>query len=201
MVAEADVFIASLIFICKIWAQKVVEAGRRPHRGSARRAAVVLSPPCGGERSPTKLGTFSMAQLARAKSAIASFMKKRRRPMAPGFQDGDVETASTPCPTVLNISAGVEKAQDARPHAQLSSIGLGERRDNLRNLAVMLADKYVFPKATLGRPALEGGRTGVFPESGASGTPWRRGCSKNLKEYLNWNSSRADLSERQGRVR
>jgi len=55
-------------------------------------------------------------------------------------------------PTVLNILP-VEKAQDARSFMLSFQYWWGNA-DNCGNLAVMLADKYVFPRATL-RPALE----------------------------------------------
>ena len=35
-----------------------------------------------------KLGTFSMAQLGQSKSAVASFMKKKRAESGSGFEDG-----------------------------------------------------------------------------------------------------------------
>ncbi|MBM5807987.1 MAG: DUF3479 domain-containing protein, partial [Cyanobacteria bacterium M_surface_10_m2_179] len=73
-VAEADVFIGSLIFIEDL-AQKVVEAVA-PHRDRLKAAVVFPSMP--EVMRLNKLGTFSMAQLGQSKSAIAGFMKKRK---------------------------------------------------------------------------------------------------------------------------
>ena len=71
-VSEADVFIASLIFIEDL-AQKVVEAVA-PHRDRLKAAVVFPSMP--EVMRLNKLGSFSMAQLGQSKSAIAGFMKK-----------------------------------------------------------------------------------------------------------------------------
>ncbi len=73
-VAEADVFIASLIFIEDL-AQKVVDAVA-PHRERLKAAVVFPSMP--EVMRLNKLGSFSMAQLGQSKSAIAGFMKKRK---------------------------------------------------------------------------------------------------------------------------
>ena len=70
-VAQADVFIASLIFIEDL-AQKVVEAVA-PHRD--RLKAAVIFPSMPEVMRLNKLGTFSMAQLGQSKSAIGEFMK------------------------------------------------------------------------------------------------------------------------------
>jgi len=119
-VAEADVFIASLIFIEDL-AQKVVEAVA-PHRDRLKAAVVFPSMP--EVMRLNKLGTFSMAQLGQSKSAIASFMKKRKEANGAGFQDAMLKLLNT-LPTVLKYLP-VEKAQD-RPllHAQSSVLAWG----------------------------------------------------------------------------
>ena len=65
-VAEADVFIASLIFIEDL-AQKVVDAVA-PHRD--RLKAVVVFPSMPEVMRLNKLGSFSMAQLGQSKSCL-----------------------------------------------------------------------------------------------------------------------------------
>ena len=80
-VAEADVFIASLIFIEDL-AQKVVDAVA-PHRDRLKAAVVFPSMP--EVMRLNKLGSFSMAQLGQSKSAIAGFMKKRKESGGAGF--------------------------------------------------------------------------------------------------------------------
>lgn len=188
-VAEADVFIASLIFIEDL-AQKVVEAVA-PHRD--RLKAVVVFPSMPEVMRLNKLGTFSMAQLGQSKSAIASFMKKRKEANGAGFQDAMLKLLNT-LPTVLKYLP-VEKAQDARSFMLSFQYWLGGTPDNLRNFLLMLADKYVFPRGDSGRPELQVAEPVVFPDLGLW-HPMAPGMFEDLKEYLNWNASRADLSEK-----
>ena len=72
---------------------------------------------------------------------------------------------------------------------------LGGTPDNLRNFLIMLADKYVFP-AVEGedRPAMDVAEPEVFPDLGIW-HPLAPSMFEDLKEYLNWTSSRVDLSE------
>ena len=90
-VAEADVFIASLIFIEDL-AGKVVEAVA-PHRERLKAAVVFPSMP--EVMRLNKLGTFSMAQLGQSKSAIAQFMRKRKEANGAGFQDAMLKLLNT----------------------------------------------------------------------------------------------------------
>jgi magnesium chelatase subunit H len=147
-----------------------------------------------------KLGSFSMAQLGQSKSAIAGFMKKRKESGGAGFQDAMLKLLNT-LPTVLKYLP-VEKAQDARSFMLSFQYWLGGTPDNLRNFLLMLADKYVFPPATgEQRPELEVADPEVFPDLGIW-HPLAPSMFEDLKEYLNWNSSRSDLSDaaRQGPV-
>jgi magnesium chelatase subunit H len=188
-VAQADVFIASLIFIEDL-AQKVVDAVA-PHRDRLKAAVVFPSMP--EVMRLNKLGTFSMAQLGQSKSAIASFMKKRKEAGGAGFQDAMLKLLNT-LPTVLKYLP-VEKAQDARSFMLSFQYWLGGTPDNLRNFLLMLADKYVFPRSSEGRPELEVVDPVVFPDLGIW-HPLAPGMFEDLKEYLNWSSSRPDLSEK-----
>ncbi|MFM7235277.1 MAG: magnesium chelatase subunit H [Cyanobium sp.] len=188
-VAEADVFIASLIFIEDL-AQKVVEAVA-PHRDRLKAAVVFPSMP--EVMRLNKLGTFSMAQLGQSKSAIASFMKKRKEAGGASFQDAMLKLLNT-LPTVLKYLP-VEKAQDARSFMLSFQYWLGGTPDNLRNFLLMLADKYVFPRSSDGRPELQVADPVVFPDLGIW-HPLAPGMFEDLKEYLNWSASRSDLSEK-----
>ena len=107
-IAEADVFIGSLIFIEDL-AQKVVDSVT-PHR--ERLKAAVIFPSMPEVMRLNKLGSFSMAQLGQSKSAIAGFMKKRKEAGGAGFQDAMLKLLNT-LPTILKYLP-VEKAQDAR---------------------------------------------------------------------------------------
>ncbi|NQZ64917.1 DUF3479 domain-containing protein, partial [Crocosphaera sp.] len=82
-VAEANLFIASLIFIEDL-ADKVVEAVQ-PHRDNID--AIVVFPSMPQVMRLNKLGSFSMAQLGQSKSAIAQFMRKRKENSGASFQD------------------------------------------------------------------------------------------------------------------
>ncbi len=188
-VAEADVFIASLIFIEDL-AQKVVDAVT-PHRDRLKAAVVFPSMP--EVMRLNKLGSFSMAQLGQSKSAIAGFMKKRKEAGGAGFQDAMLKLLNT-LPTVLKYLP-VEKAQDARSFMLSFQYWLGGTPDNLRNFLLMLADKYVFP-AEEGeeRPVMDVADPEVFPDLGIW-HPLAPSMFEDLKEYLNWNASRTDLSE------
>jgi magnesium chelatase subunit H len=188
-VAEADVFIASLIFIEDL-AQKVVDAVA-PHRDRLKAAVVFPSMP--EVMRLNKLGTFSMAQLGQSKSAIAQFMKKRREKggSSAGFQDAMLKLLNT-LPTVLKYLP-VEKAQDARSFMLSFQYWLGGTPDNLRNLLLMLADKYVFPRGDCDRPELTIADPVVFPDLGIW-HPLAPSMFEDLKEYLNWTASRSDIS-------
>ncbi|BEV36502.1 magnesium chelatase subunit H [Synechococcus sp. M16CYN] len=188
-VAEADVFIASLIFIEDL-AQKVVEAVV-PHR--ERLKAVVVFPSMPEVMRLNKLGSFSMTQLGQSKSAIAGFMKKRREASGAGFQDAMLKLLNT-LPTVLKYLP-VEKAQDARSFMLSFQYWLGGTPENLRNFFLMLADKYVFPVAEGEEHlAMQVAEPEIFPDLGIW-HPLAPSMFEDLKEYLNWNSSRTDLSE------
>ena len=159
-VAEADVFVASLIFIEDL-AQKVVDAVA-PHRDRLKAAVVFPSMP--EVMRLNKLGSFSMAQLGQSKSAIAGFMKKRKEAGGAGFQDAMLKLLNT-LPTVLKYLP-VEKAQDARSFMLSFQYWLGGTPDNLRNFLLMLADKYVFPRNSEDRPEIQVADPEVFPDLG-----------------------------------
>jgi len=185
-VAAADVFIASLIFIEDL-AQKVVDAVS-PHRD--RLKATVVFPSMPEVMRLNKLGSFSMAQLGQSKSAIAQFMRKRKEAGGASFQDAMLKLLNT-LPTVLKYLP-VEKAQDARSFMLSFQYWLGGTPDNLRNLLLMLADKYVYPKADTNREHIEVIDPVVFPDLGIW-HPLAAGMFEDLKEYLNWSNSRSNL--------
>ncbi|MBT66727.1 MAG: magnesium chelatase subunit H [Synechococcus sp. NP17] len=189
-IAEADVFIGSLIFIEDL-AQKVVDAVA-PHRDRLKAAVVFPSMP--EVMRLNKLGSFSMAQLGQSKSAIAGFMKKRKEAGGAGFQDAMLKLLNT-LPTVLKYLP-VEKAQDARSFMLSFQYWLGGTPDNLRNFLLMLADKYVFPALeNENRPEIVVADPEVFPDLGIW-HPLAPQMFEDLKEYLNWTASRSDLSEK-----
>ena len=95
-VSEANVFVASLIFIEEL-AEKVV-AAVTPHRDTLDVAVVFPSMP--QVMRLNKMGSFSMAQLGQSKSAIGEFMKKRRQKQGGSFEDAMLKLLRT-LPKVL----------------------------------------------------------------------------------------------------
>ncbi|NJL21375.1 MAG: DUF3479 domain-containing protein, partial [Leptolyngbyaceae cyanobacterium SM1_3_5] len=136
-VSQANIFIASLIFIEDL-ADKVV-AAVEPHRDKLDAAIVFPSMP--QVMRLNKLGTFSMAQLGQSKSAIAQFMRKRKEKSGAGFQDGMLKLLQT-LPKVLKYLP-IDKAQDARNFMLSFQYWLGGSSENLENFLLMLVDKYV----------------------------------------------------------
>ncbi|MEM7554758.1 MAG: magnesium chelatase subunit H [Cyanobacteria bacterium P01_A01_bin.84] len=195
----ANVFIASLIFIEDL-AQKVVDAVT-PHRDRLDVAVVFPSMP--EVMRLNKMGTFSLAQLGQSKSAIAQFMRKRKEKSGASFQDGMLKLLRT-LPQVLKFLP-MDKAQDARNFMLSFQYWLGGSPDNLENFLLMLADKYVFKdnkaKVSDGQNPAVGNRTSVeyeapvvYPDMGIW-HPLATTMFEDVKEYLNWYSSRSDISQ------
>ncbi|HTL90401.1 MAG TPA: cobaltochelatase subunit CobN, partial [Leptolyngbya sp.] len=182
-VSEANIFIASLIFLEDL-ADKVV-AAVEPHRDHLDAAVVFPSMP--QVMRLNKLGSFSMAQLGQSKSAIAQFMKKRKENSGVGFQDAMLKLLNT-LPKVLKYLP-MDKAQDARNFMLSFQYWLGGNSENLENFLLMLADKYVF-KGEIGSVSAPQ----VYPDLGIW-HPMAPTMFEDLKEYLNWFSSRKDISE------
>jgi magnesium chelatase subunit H len=185
--AEANVFIASLIFIEDL-AQKLVQAVQ-PYRDRLDVAVVFPSMP--EVMRLNKMGSFSLAQLGQSKSAIAQFMKKRKEKSGSGFQDGMLKLLRT-LPNVLKYLP-VEKAQDARNFMLSFQYWLGGSPDNLENFLLMLADKYVLKNNTQEDTVnLEYQEPVVYPDMGIW-HPLATTMFEDVREYLNWYSSRKDI--------
>ena len=191
-VAEANIFIASLIFIEEL-AEKVAEAVK-PHRD--RLDAAVVFPSMPQVMRLNKLGKFSMAQLGQSKSVIGEFMKKRRQKQGSGFEDAMLKLLRT-LPNVLKYLP-VEKAQDARNFMLSFQYWLGGSSENLENFLLMLADRYVFKDKTIeGAPQVESldyEDPVTYPDVGIW-HPMATQMFEDVKEYLNWYDSRQDLSD------
>jgi magnesium chelatase subunit H len=189
--AEANVFIASLIFIEDL-ADKVV-AAVQPYRDQLDVAVVFPSMP--QVMRLNKMGSFSMAQLGQSKSVIANFMKKRKENSGSGFQDAMLKLLRT-LPTVLKYLP-VEKAQDARNFMLSFQYWLGGSSENLENFLLMLADRYVL-KGEAGQGeaplSLQYRDPETFPDMGIW-HPLAPTMFEDVKEYLNWHNSRRDIPE------
>jgi len=180
-IAQANIFIASLIFIEDL-ADKVV-AAVEPYRD--RLDAAVVFPSMPQVMRLNKLGSFSMAQLGQSKSAIAQFMRKRKEKSGASFQDGMLKLLQT-LPKVLKYLP-MDKAQDARNFMLSFQYWLGGSADNLENFLLMLADKY----AIKGRQ-LSFKDPVVYPDMGIW-HPLAPTMFEDVKEYLNWYSSRKHI--------
>jgi magnesium chelatase subunit H len=189
-VAEANIFIGSLIFVEEL-AEKV-EAAVKPQRD--RLDAAVVFPSMPQVMRLNKLGSFSMAQLGQSKSVIGEFMKKRRQKQGSGFEDAMLKLLRT-LPKVLKYLP-VEKAQDARNFMLSFQYWLGGSAENLENFLLMLSDRYVLPAR-----AIDGGTEAdtlsyeqpvTFPDIGIW-HPLAPTMFEDVREYLNWYDSRSDV--------
>jgi len=177
-VAEANVFIGSLIFVQEL-AERVT-AAVEPHR--ERLDACIVFPSMPEVMRLNKLGTFNMSQLGQSKSAIASFMKKRREESGASFEDGMLKLLRT-LPKVLKYLP-TDKAQDARSFMLSFQYWLGGSPNNLENFLLMVAEKYVDvdtgAKSNQTVVAPE-----VFPDTGIW-HPLAPRMFEDLGEYLEW---------------
>ena len=185
-VAEANVFIASLIFIEEL-AEKVV-AAVEPHRDHLDVAVVFPSMP--QVMRLNKMGSFSMAQLGQSKSAIAQFMRKRKEKSGSSFQDGMLKLLQT-LPKVLKYLP-MDKAQDARNFMLSFQYWLGGSAENLENFLLMLVDKYVSPGTS--KSLLKYRDPVTYPDLGIW-HPLAPRMFEDVKDYLNWFGSRQDVSD------
>ncbi len=185
-VSEANIFIASLIFIEDL-AEKVVEAVT-PHRDKLDAAVVFPSMP--QVMRLNKMGSFSMAQLGQSKSAIAQFMRKRKEKSGSSFQDGMLKLLQT-LPKVLKYMP-IDKAQDARNFMLSFQYWLGGSSENLENFLLMLADKYVFKNEK--KSSFQYVDPVVYPDMGVW-HPLAPKMFEDVKEYLTWYNQRQDISE------
>jgi magnesium chelatase subunit H len=196
-ISTANIFIASLIFLEDL-ADKVV-AAVEPYRDQLSVSVVFPSMP--QVMRLNKMGSFSLAQIGQSKSMISSFMKKRKEKSGAGFQDAMLKLLRT-LPTVLKYLP-VEKAQDARNFMLSFQYWLGGNPENLENFLLMLAAKYVYPDQTVwsngGECSLEFMEPQTYPDMGIW-HPLAPAMYEDLKEYLNWFSSRKDIPEAQRAV-
>ncbi|MEM9162272.1 MAG: magnesium chelatase subunit H [Cyanobacteria bacterium P01_F01_bin.4] len=187
-VSKANVFIGSLIFVEDL-AEKVA-AAVKPQRDHLDAAVVFPSMP--QVMRLNKLGSFSMAQLGQSKSVIGDFMKKRRQKQGSGFEDAMLKLLRT-LPKVLKYLP-VEKAQDARNFMLSFQYWLGGSPENLENFLLMLTDRYILPDAVVeGAPEpMDYQEPVTYPDIGVW-HPLAPTMYEDIKEYLNWYSSRTDL--------
>ena len=186
-VSQANIFIASLIFIEDL-AEKVV-AAVNPHRD--KMDAVVIFPSMPQVMRLNKLGTFSMSQLGQSKSAIGQFMRKRREQSGASFEDAMLKLLRT-LPQVLKYLP-IDKAQDARNFMLSFQYWLGGSPENLENFLLMLADRYVFKESTR-KKGLSYQDPVVFPDMGIW-HPLSIKMFEDVDNYFNWYNNRSDIDD------
>lgn len=182
--ADANIFIGSLIFVeeLAVKVKNALEAERD------RLDAVLVFPSMPEVMRLNKLGSFSMAQLGQSKSAIAQFMRKKRKESGSGFEEGMLKLIRT-LPKVLKYLPS-DKAQDARNFMMSLQFWLGGSPENLENFLVMVSNAYV--------PALKGQKLKyqdpvVFLDTGIW-HPLAPSMYDDVKEYLNWYGTRRDAT-------
>merc|ERR1719440_1859646 len=137
-VAEANIFIGSLIFVQEL-ADKVVEAVE-PNRDQLD--VVCIFPSMPAVMKLNKIGSFTMASMGQSKNVISQFMKKNK-PKGTSFQDGMLKLVRT-LPKVLKYLPS-DKAQDARSFMMSLQYWLGGSPENIEALLLNLAKNYVGP--------------------------------------------------------
>jgi len=175
-IAEANVFIGSLIFVQEL-AEKIVETvGAQRDRLDA----CVIFPSIPDVMKLNKLGTFSMAKMGQSKSAIASFMKKKKQQNGASFEDGMLKLLRT-LPKVLKYLPS-DKAQDARTFMLSFQYWLGGSPDNIENFLLMIANEYVSagPKADVAVMEPK-----VYPDIGLW-HPLAPAMFERVEDYLDW---------------
>ncbi|MEM6446340.1 MAG: magnesium chelatase subunit H [Cyanobacteria bacterium P01_D01_bin.123] len=184
-IATANVFFASLIFLEDL-AKKVVEAVQ-PYRD--RLDVAVIFPSMPEVMRLNKMGSFSMANLGQSKSAIAQFMRKRKEKQGASFQDGMLKLLQT-LPKVLKYMP-MDKAQDARNFMLSFQYWLGGSQDNLENLLLMIADRYL---PAFNERKLKFEAPVEYPDIGIW-HPLATQMFEDVDAYLRWYGDREDIDD------
>ncbi len=186
-IANADIFVASLIFIEDL-AQKVVDAVS-PYKDKLK--ASIIFPSMPEVMRLNKLGSFSMAQLGQSKSIIGDLIKKKKESDGASFQDSMLKLLNT-LPSILKYLP-VEKAQDARTFILSFQYWLGGTTENLKNFLLMISEKYAVSeniKEQIEEFKIQEPET--FPDLGIW-HPLAPCMFESLKEYQNWENNRKDI--------
>jgi magnesium chelatase subunit H len=138
-VAEANVFIGSLIFVQEL-AEKVVQVVK-PRRDQMD--AVLVFPSMPEVMRLNKVGSFTMKNLGQSKSVVADFMKKKKQEDGSSFEEGMLKLLRT-LPKVLKFLPS-DKAADARTFMMSFQYWLGRSPENIESMLIMLGQDYVGP--------------------------------------------------------
>jgi magnesium chelatase subunit H len=185
-VASANIFIGSLIFVQEL-AEKVVEAVQ-PYRDQLD--ACIVFPSMPEVMRLNKLGSFTLSRLGQSKSAIAQFMRKKRKESGASFEEGMLKMLRT-LPKVLKYLPS-DKAQDARAFMLSFQYWLGGSPENIENFLLMIARQYVSSTKNLPIGIIQD--PVVYPDIGI----WHPVAPKmfeDAREYWNWyNKEHAPLA-------
>jgi len=175
-VAEANIFIGSLIFVQEL-ADKVVEAVE-PHR--ERMDALCIFPSMPQVMRLNKIGSFTMASMGQSKNVMTDFMKKNK-PSGTSFQDGMLKLVRT-LPKVLKYLPG-DKAKDARSFMMSLQYWLGGSPENIEALLLNLAGNYVLEEGKLSGEIVSPPE--VIPDQGIW-HPMAPRVFEDSSEYMQW---------------
>ncbi|EME31620.1 magnesium chelatase subunit H [Galdieria sulphuraria] len=185
-IASANIFIGSLIFVQEL-AEKVVEAVQ-PYRDQLD--ACIVFPSMPEVMRLNKLGSFSLSRLGQSKSAIAQFMRKKRKESGASFEEGMLKMLRT-LPKVLKYLPS-DKAQDARSFMLSFQYWLGGSPENIENFLLMIARQYVSSTKNISIGVVQD--PVVYPDIGI----WHPVAPKmfeDAREYWNWyNKEHAPLA-------
>lgn len=181
---DANIFIGSLIFVeeLAVKVREAVEAQRD------RLDAILVFPSMPEVMRLNKVGSFTMASLGQSKSAIAQFMRRKRKEAGSGFEEAMLKLIRT-LPEILKYLPS-DKAQDVRNFMMSLQFWLGGSPENLENFLVMISNAYV---PALKDVKLDFSDPVVFLDSGIW-HPLARSMYSDVKEYLNWYQTRRDVN-------
>uniref|UniRef100_A0A7S2K340 magnesium chelatase n=1 Tax=Leptocylindrus danicus TaxID=163516 RepID=A0A7S2K340_9STRA len=159
-VADANVFIGSLIFIQEL-AEKVTGVVE-PLRDQLD--AVLVFPSMPEVMRLNKVGQFTMKNLGQSKSVVSDFMKKKKQEDGSSFEEGMLKLLRT-LPKVLKFLPS-DKAADARTFMMSFQYWLGGSPENLESLMLMVGQDYVEPvkQAMVGKEKVEMEEPVVLPD-------------------------------------
>lgn len=135
-IAEANIFIGSLIFVQEL-AELVVDVVG-PERD--RLDACLVFPSMPEVMRLNKLGTFNLQKLGKSKSVVGDFFKAAKKKGGSGFEEGLLQLIRT-LPTVLKYLPAAA-AKDGRAFLESLQYWRGGSVENVENLLLMLAKDY-----------------------------------------------------------
>ena len=181
-VAEANIFIGSLIFVQEL-AEKVVEVVQ-PNRDNLD--AVLIFPSMPEVMRLNKVGSFTMKNLGQSKSVVADFMKKKKQEDGSSFEEGMLKLLRT-LPKVLKFLPS-DKAADARTFMMSFQYWLGGSPENIESLLTVVGQDYVKPikDAMVGKQKVEAVEPVLLPDKAIWHPVAPSLVFENNESYFEW---------------